>query len=100
METLQVTNSSLFANKFDQIPLKIRTVPTTVIILVTSKLVVFFIINILTFMTVMASGWEFSANNKFHHTVSSQFVNTMSMERNLRENAQITNSIYCNESDK
>lgn len=95
-----MTNTSLFIEKFEEIPLEVRAAPTAIIIFVTSKLVVFFIINILTFMIVMASGWEFSANNKFHHSVSSQFFTIMSMERNSRENAHIANSIYCNESDK
>lgn len=48
----------------------------------------------------MASGWEFSSINKFHHSISSHVLNNMSMERNSRENAHIINSIYCNDSTK
>lgn len=97
METLEVTNSTLFFDKFCLIPARVQTMPSSIMILVTSKLIVFFIINILVFMAVMASGWEFSSNNKFHHSVSSQILNNMSMERNWRENAHITNSIYKND---
>lgn len=101
LETLQLQNAThveLFY--LYKIPKEVREAPSTIMFIATSKWFIFIIVNIFTFMTVAASGWEITRHNKFHHGVSSRVLNDISIERNSRENPHIVNTINSHESAK
>lgn len=100
METLEVSNPSLFLRDFNRIPRSVRIIPSRIMILVTSKFVIGFVLSIFAFIAVMLSSWEFLTYNKFHHSISAKELTEMSLERNKNINAHIVNTIYSNYAEK
>jgi hypothetical protein len=93
MDTLEVRNQLLFVRDFHRIPEHVRTVPSKIMILVTSKCVIGFVVNLFIFMVVLISGWEFADVNKFHNTASARDVTEISLKSNLETNVHIIRAI-------
>ncbi|KAG5678660.1 hypothetical protein PVAND_008315 [Polypedilum vanderplanki] len=98
MNTLEVRNQRLFLVDFNRIPEHVRTLPSKIMIVFTTKCVIGFITNIFLLIVIMFSGWEFVDHNKFHYSTSANELNEISLKKNKEINLHISNTIYANHS--
>jgi hypothetical protein len=64
MQTLEIQNPESFLHHIETIPLHIRTLPSTIMIIVTSKFIWFFILNLFGVVGVSFNGWRMLDSSK------------------------------------
>lgn len=57
MQSLEIRDPELFLHMFQDVAVSARTIPSIIMLAATSKLVVFFVINIAVFVIVLKAGW-------------------------------------------
>lgn len=72
MTSLEVRNPEIVYENFEAISVSVRTVPSTIMIAVTSKLIIIFVFNVFIFVGVIIFGWKVADNSKHQQVLRRQ----------------------------